>query len=292
MFRTKVTKQLNGRRREEVRALEQLCCVHDHIQEGILLNAQEDQPTYFLCYEEELLVGLAAMYQIGSDAEICGYAHPDYRRKGLLKKLVVTVIKEAEKCGVEEVRYVMQPHPSRVIEQFVSEGFFDYEYSEYFMEWRYSYELQSGGNLRIEKADEASMQELVPLLEDAFGMDEAQIQQRINGVTGEQCIYYGAWQQNRLVGAFGTLQGEDSVYVLDFAVDADYQGRGIGKEMLKGLIYAVQKQAKDSGREQMKIRIQVSSQNETAFRLYQKNGFQVISQRDYYQVNWKRSNEI
>ena len=66
-------------------------------------------------------------------------------------------------------------------------------------------------------------------------------------------------------------------------MDGDHQGRGIGKALLKEIIRLVQE--KCAGADEKKVRIQVGSRNETAFRLYQKNGFQVISQRDYYLVN-------
>ena len=43
MFRLKILKQLNGRKREEVRELENACRMHDHIEGGVLLAGDEEE---------------------------------------------------------------------------------------------------------------------------------------------------------------------------------------------------------------------------------------------------------
>ena len=99
MFRLKILKQLNGRKREEVRELENACRIHDHIEGGVLLagdEGREGKPIFFLCYHNDFLAGFAMMHQIGDGAaEVCSYVHPEYRRNSLLKRLLKAARKEA-----------------------------------------------------------------------------------------------------------------------------------------------------------------------------------------------------
>ncbi|MDE7300071.1 MAG: GNAT family N-acetyltransferase, partial [Lachnospiraceae bacterium] len=146
MLRLKVLKQLNGRRREEVRELEKLCCEHDHIQGGVLLAGTEEdgeKPTFFLCYEEELLAGFAVFYRMpDGTAEVCGYIHPEHRRRVMIKKMLTALRKEAESVHAAEMYYVNEPHPDEAMGGLVGEGDCEYVCSEYLMEWKYSYLLQ------------------------------------------------------------------------------------------------------------------------------------------------------
>ena len=290
MFRLKILKQLNGRKREEVRELENACRIHDHIEGGVLLagdEGREGKPIFFLCYHNDFLAGFAMMHQIGDGAaEVCSYVHPEYRRNSLLKRLLKAARKEALNNEITTMNYMIEPHQSEVIDQMVQERYFEYINSEYLMEWKYSYPLQKTNELEVYALDERWHEDAARLLAGLFSMNFQEAKQRIQQFEVDGCEYYGAWQKEVLVGVFCLLKGQESVYIFDFAVDGDYQKRGIGKTMLKELIRIVQKEAQDANTEQKKIRIQTGSNNGTAFRLYQKNGFQVISQRDYYRINF------
>lgn len=287
MFRVKVLNQLNGRQREEVRKLEDICREHDKIQGGIALTAEDGdagKPLFFMCYEEELLAGFATMYPTGSaSAEICAYIHPDFRKRAMYKKMVTAVRKEVEKLALQEVYLVHEPRANDAFEDILNSELFEYAYSEYLMEWKYSYALLPTNTLTVQVLTEEKTDAAAALFAGAFLSEEAAAKQRICELMKEGYRYYLVFEQKTPVGMFCLMDGEESEYVFDFAVDGDRQGRGIGKAMLKELIRLVQKEAEVQGREPKRIRIQVGSRNEAAFRLYQKNGFQVISQRDYYQ---------
>lgn len=287
MLRMKVLTQLNGRQREEVRGLETICREHDRIQGGISLTADEDAgmlPTYFLCYEEDLLAGFAILYSMPDQtAEICSYIHPQYRRRTMYKKLMTAVVRELKQAGIKESYYVFEPRESKDFDDMAKRGYFTYSHSEYLMEWKYSYQLLPTNALVLKLLAEAEEEAAAELLSGAFSMSEVEAAERLVQVCKKDGVYYAAWQKTEMVGLFALAEEERSFYVFDFAVDGDHQGRGIGKALLKEIIRLVQE--KCAGVETKKVRIQVGSRNETAFRLYQKNGFQVISQRDYYLVN-------
>lgn len=287
MLRMKVMTQLNGRQREEVRGLETICREKDKIQGGISLTADEETgmlPTYFLCYEEELLAGFVILYAMPEKtAEICSYIHPQYRRRTMYKKLITAVIKELKQAGIEKGYYVFEPHESKDFDEITERGYFIYSHSEYLMEWKYSYPLLPTNALALKPLAESEREAAAILLAGAFSMPQEAAEERFAQICEKDGIYYAAWQKTEMVGLFALAEGEKTVYVFDFAVDGDHQGRGIGKALLKEIIRLVQE--KCAGGEEKKVRIQVGSRNETAFRLYQKNGFQVISQRDYYRID-------
>lgn len=280
MLRMKTVKQLNGRRREEVRELERICCVHDGLQGGVLFSAEEEKPLFFLCYDEELLVGTAIMYSAGMTTETYCFIHPEYRGRATSKKIYVAIRKELDLRGLSENYMVFEPHVSPLLDQITKEKIVVYSHSEYMMEWKYSYQMQNTGMLRISALAESEQQMAAGVLAGAFGASPEEMLARVQHAAEQNCLYYGAWEKNVLIGIFAVMPGKERVYVLDFAVNADYQRRGCGRELLKGLIYTVQQ----SEGMQKSIYIQVGSLNEAAFRLYQKNGFQVISQRDYYLI--------
>lgn len=290
MFRMKVLNQLNGRQREEVRDLENLCREHDKIQGGISLTAEEDSgeiPVFFLSYEEDKLAGFAAMYVMeDKTAETCGYIHPEYRKRTIYKKMLTAIRKEKERAGIRQNYVVHEPGNSDSFELLLQAGDFEYAYSEYLMEWKYSYQLLPTNTLTVLPVTEALERPVAELLSGVFPMERSEAEDRIRQLSSENCRFYSVWRQKELVGTFCLSFGRESVYVFDFAVDGDHQGRGIGKAMLKELIRLVQTESAEQETVSKKIRLQVGSRNETAFRLYQKNGFQVISQRDYYQVIW------
>lgn len=287
MFRMKILNQLNGRQREEVRDLENLCRKTDKIQGGISLKPEdaEENPVYYMGYEDELLAGFAIMYFMpGRKAEVCGYVHPEYRRRAVYKKLLGAIKKEAGRARLAESYVVHEPFPSDQFAAFAEEGHLRYMHSEYLMEWKYSYPLLPTNTLTVLPVAEDSMQPAAELLNGAFLLEPGEAEGRIRLFLEEGYEYYSVWEQKALVGIFGLAFGEESVYLFDFAVDGDSQGRGVGKAMMKELIRLVQAKSAENGIPDKKIRLQVGSKNETAFRFYQKNGFQVVSQRDYYLI--------
>lgn len=284
MFRIKVLSQLNGRQREEVRELEQICKDCDHINGGVTLATEGDNSeatVFLLSYEENVLAGFVTLYQFeDNSAEILIYIHPNHRKRLHYKKIAKAIGKELNK-NTEAVYYVTEPHKSADLEWLCEEGHFDYDHSEYMMEWKYSYQLAPTNELSVKELTDAhELREAAQLLAGAFAMDSEVATERIVQLLDSGCKYYGAWKRNELVGIFCLSEGKESVYVFDFAIDFDHQGRGLGKALLKELIRLVQEKSYIA-----KILIQVGSKNETAFRLYQKNGFMVISQRDYYRVS-------
>ncbi len=287
MFRVKVLSQLNGRQRGEVRELEDRCKEHDQIQGGISLTgeaAANERPLFFLCYEEDLLAGFATMYQTGdTSAEICTYIHPEFRKRAMYKKMITSVRKEVEKKELQQVYLVHEPRSNDEFLDILGGDLFRYVCSEYLMEWKYSYTLLPSQTLKLQEVEDNQTDVVAELFAGAFSSERETARNRVEALRKEGCRYFLVQQQNVPVGIFCLMDGKESVYVFDFAVECDRQGRGIGKAMLKELIRLVQEET-PAGEEPKKILIQVGSRNETAFRLYQKNGFQVTSQRDYYEV--------
>ena len=288
MFRMKTVNQLNGRQRGEVRALEEVCCVYDSTGGGITLSAdapEEEKTYYFLCYQEDELVGFASLYCIeGFLPEVNFYIHPDFRVHAMRKKMTTGIKKVMEKNDWTNVYVVHEPSSKDDYLYFLEQEPYQYSHSEYIMEWKFSYALLPTTMLSVHELLDSELLDATDIFAGAFGVELQDAKAHIKEIRAEGYTYYIAIQSRIPVGIFAVSIEEESVHLFDFAVDADVQGRGIGKNLLKEFIRIAQENMEQTGR-QKRIQVQVGSKNEAAFRLYQKNGFQVTSQRDYYLGN-------
>lgn len=82
--------------------------------------------------------------------------------------------------------------------------------------------------------------------------------------------------QGRLIGFFLTMAIVDEVHLLDIAVDTPYQGKGVGKLLLDGLVAVARAQ------QMHLILLEVRVSNSAAIHLYTRYGFREIGRRKHY----------
>lgn len=94
-------------------------------------------------------------------------------------------------------------------------------------------------------------------------------------------IYYVAKQTDKgeIVGFAGIMLIVDEAELLNIAVRKDYQGQGIGQLLLKKVIE--EGQARGAGR----MLLEVRRSNISAIKLYYKNLFSVLGERENYYSN-------
>ena len=78
-------------------------------------------------------------------------------------------------------------------------------------------------------------------------------------------------EKGEMVGECSWAEYGESMSVV---VKAEYRGRGYGKDLLLALLARISADKK--------IYLQVSSRNAAAFQLYQKTGFKIIAQQDFW----------
>lgn len=86
---------------------------------------------------------------------------------------------------------------------------------------------------------------------------------------------YGVFEGNKLI-AWGAYKSESGVYEVDAIVVApDFQGKGIGKEILDKLLVEIRK-----NKDVKEIWLSVHPQNKSALSLYLKSGFVISEHRE------------
>lgn len=76
--------------------------------------------------------------------------------------------------------------------------------------------------------------------------------------------------------AYGHLDEESGIVWLGIVVNADYQGKGLGKQIMNHLLEFAQSKRINT------IQLSVDRVNKTAIRLYEKFGFEIVKEVDYY----------
>lgn len=83
-------------------------------------------------------------------------------------------------------------------------------------------------------------------------------------------------EENGQMIAYGHLDKESDIVWLGIAVNADYQGKGLGKQIMSHLFEVAHSKKIDA------IQLSVDKVNKAAILLYEKFGFEIVKEIDYY----------
>lgn len=281
--------RLNGRYREEIRALEEKCNAFDQTERTVYLstngNTTENLRCFYLYYEENLKGFLSLTNIDDNDIELNAFVDPEYRRRGVFKKLVQAVFKECRKNSVTEVFIFQRPYDKESMNAILSVGA-KYQYSEYQMELSLldgfnEVENQSkvvSLNEIKQEQKEFYMEHMIPL----FEMTEDEAGERFEDAIQEPRLKtYIAYDNGEPVGFFSLFYGSTAATLFDVGVCKESQGKGYGNALLSSIYNEVLKKRKDGI---SRILLHVSSYNEVAAHLYKKHRFQVKDQLDCYKI--------
>lgn len=289
MGNLKCLHRLNGRYREEIRALEEKCNAFDQSERTVYLSANGNTLTNRRCfylYYEDGLKGFLSLTNIDeSDIELNAYVDPESRRKGIFKKLIQAAFKECKKEGVTEVLIFQKPYDENSINAIKSVGA-NYLYSEYQMELSLEDEMstlkkQTKAITLLEIKQEQKefyVSQMMPL----FQMTEEEVAERFEDALLEPRLKtFIAYDNEVTVGFFSLFYGSTAVTLFDVGVCKEYQGQGYGNALLTSVYYEARKQRAVGIQ---RIILHVGSYNEIATKLYKNHGFCVKDQLDCYKL--------
>ena len=289
MGNLKCLHRLNGRYREEIRALEEKCNAYDQSERTVYLSANGNTLKNLRCfylYYEDGLKGFLSLTNIDeNDIELNAYVDPDSRRKGIFKKLIQAAFKECKKEGIKEVFIFQKPYDKNSINAIISVGA-NYLYSECQMELSFDADV----NQRKKPTKVVSLQEIkqdqkefyVTQMMPLFQMTEEEVAERFEDALLEPRLKtYVAYDNEVAVGFFSLFYGSTAVTLFDVGVCKKYQGLGYGNALLTSVYHQVKKQ-REVGIS--RIILHVGSYNEIATKLYKEHGFCVKDQLDCYKL--------
>jgi len=232
----------------------------------------------FMYYENDLLIGYMGICEFGgSELEVNGMVHPEFRRLGLFKELYERVWDEFKKRSANKMLLLSDQH-SLSGKEFINTTGAIYDFSEYEMYLKTTVNTPEFCNrITLRKATNQDAREIA--FQDAIyagvTFDESQITLPEDEEKSGFTIFL-AELDSKIIGKINLelIQGVGGIY--GFGVRPEYRGKGYGREILMSSIIKLKE------RNAQEIKLQVVTKNSNALNLYKSCGFEETSKMDYY----------
>lgn len=268
--------------------LQQLCNESyeaDHSQYDSILNISlatdyEAKGFIVLAYDDEAdrLVGAASAIDLMGlyTFEWSLLVHPMYRRLGLGAALYSRLQQELELRSATGQLALMMAQKDGVGQHFLQQRNFAYSFSEASLAAK-AQRSQWSDALEIREFQETDTSSLVDIFMDAFGDDAQEALELVQyNATNEELRLWVSLLNDKVVGTVTTRKTEDAEWITALAVHSSMKGKGIGT----ALIQKVKQLAFEEGLTSVKLDVEL--ENERAFAIYEKTGFVITAQVDYF----------
>jgi ribosomal protein S18 acetylase RimI-like enzyme len=285
--------QLNQEEYEAIKGLEDICYKKQATNLKLELDFKMKQRessiknkimTEFLYYKNDALVGYLGLCNFGRDiVEVSGMVHPEFRMKGVFKKLYLLAKDEWEKICPSQV-LILCDHTSISGLAFVNALGAEYSSSEYKMylnKNNLDTTCTHGIKLRVATKEDAA--ELYRQDSIYFGLAEKEAddkeREEISVQEAEGTVSYMAELQGEIIGKIRIDVTDNEGAIYGFGILPDFRGKGYGRETLSIALDILKKKQLDN------IFLEVATENKNALGLYESCGFEEISVMDYYIVS-------
>jgi ribosomal protein S18 acetylase RimI-like enzyme len=244
--------------------------------ESVVLNNINE----FMYYNDKELIGYIGIGNFGGTTlEVNGMVHPDFRRRGIFKRLFQLVKEEFVKGKVKDM-LLLSDNNSVSGQEFIKSTGACHEHTEYEMYLRSNPEQTKILNkVVLRKANNKDAKEIA--YQDSIYFD-CEINEVTMKMPEEEEKHgkhiYVAEVDNEIIGKVNLEVGKDIGGIFGLGVKPEYRSKGYGRGILLG---AVEKLKEYNSKE---IMLQVAAKNNTALNLYKSCGFVETSTMDYYQI--------
>ncbi|MCX6085105.1 MAG: GNAT family N-acetyltransferase [Caldiserica bacterium] len=278
--------RLSSQQVEQVRALASLCEVHDsysmaaRLDVGTLETRPEGSVKDVLWYQSGEMVGFAGMNSYGAPSEVEAtiLVHPDLRRRGIGRAMAHIVVRECQRGGIRRLLFVV-PQESREGAGFARTMGTQHSHSEYTMDLdvtRIPPFETTHNPVELRPAGAEDVPIMAAIVASAFAEPVQEEEQALVRLMKDITrTTYLATQDGRPVGVIQSAVSDGRAFIIHFAVRADMQGQGIGRQMLLAIARGLQ----NSGSRW--ITIEVETDNRNALSLYEQCGFVAVGATDY-----------
>jgi len=246
---------------------------------NILKNINE-----FLYYIDDSLVAYLGISCFGGNVgEINGMTHPDWRRKGIFKKLFELAMNECSKRKFDQILLLTDGKSESGIE-FIKAVGGEYEVSEYRMETSNKTCNENINLIKLRKAEmsdkkEIGRQDLIFFYDEKESenlVDEAEI--RDDAEVRIETSYM-IELNNIAIGKINIKYNDNLAFISGFGILPEFRGKGYGKIALKEALKLINEKNINQ------VGLDVSCKNDTALNLYKSCGFEEKSVMDYYKYH-------
>lgn len=269
---------LTSKELEQIQLLQIICENHDNINLKLnwdmLKNRNDELKTDFFYYHNQMLAGFAAIYGFGSEAEICGMVHPDYRRRGIFSALLAEakpILKTYQSILINA------PSNSAAAKSFLSANEYKYSFSEHQMKWIPKDLVVENDHVNLRHANQSDLERMSLIDHLCFGisLENAIVTNRKALSDDNQTNYVITFEQED-VGKMRIQNDGTGTWIYAFAIHPSYQGKGIGRAALASCLKSLTKKDGES------IHLDVVATNYNALKLYHSCGFKEYGSQDYY----------
>lgn len=239
----------------------------------------------FLYYVDYVLVAYLGISCFGGNiAELNGMTHPEWRRKGIFKKLFDLAIDECSRNGFKKI-LLLTDGKSKSGNEFIKAVGGEYDFSEYGMELISQHFLENlfPINLRKAKASdkkELSRQDLIYFSDkeenESFRVSAEEETEQIEEDESRIKNAYIAELDNEVIGKIHIEYNDYSAFILGFGVLPEFRGKGYGRAVLKAALKLI------SEKDIKQVELDVADKNSRALNLYKSCGFKEKSVMNYF----------
>jgi len=267
-----------------VNKLIRICSEHDKTHESIDISvnaAYTCEPSVKLFHTARSgkeLVGAAALFiPTPEEAEISGFVHPSYRKKGIFKKLLSKAEEELSAFNIPSLLFVCNDQSESGL-LMLKKAEIPYDFTEYSMKLDTGIAYQKTG-ITLKRAFKKSVDEFIDLNVKIFNGSAANARMMLeNTFQSEDRHCYAFLHDNSVVGmgCIAYTKPEDTAFIFGFGVLPECRGKGLGKLALYELAHYIHSNYKKSAG------LEVNSRNQAALSLYTSLGFKTESAYHYY----------
>jgi len=286
----KLTEKLDRKDYEDISSLQKLCIEVDKTSLKLELDyklsrveengEKTNNINEFMYYDGNTLIGYIGIGDFGGDTiEVNGMVHPEYRRKGIFRRLFSLVKAEWEKRK-STTMLLLSDNKSISGLEFIKSTDAKYHNSEYEMVLKADGKIDlSLKNLTLRKANNNDAKEIAEHDYICFGRERKE--EEIYMPEEEEkfgSITYIAEIEDKAIGKvrIEVIDGIGGIYGL--AVLPEYRRKGYGREILTQAVEMLKEGNPKS------IMLQVVVINENALNLYKSCGFEETYTMDYYEL--------
>jgi len=279
---------------DEINKLQEIICSKDKVNlkleldyrlkinknsEGVLKNINE-----FLYYVDDILVAYLGISCFGGNvAEINGMTHPDWRKKGIFKKLFELAMNECSKRSFNKILLLADGKSDLGI-KFIEAVGGKYEVSEYRMEVINTTSSENINLINLRKAEKSDKKEIGR--QDSIFFDNKKESENLvdraeirNDAEIRIETSYMIELNNATIGKINIEYNDNSAFISGFGILPEFRGKGYGKIALKEALKLINEKNINQ------VGLDVSCKNDTALNLYKSCGFEEKSVMNYYKYD-------
>jgi len=229
-----------------------------------------------LWWEEDRPLGFLGLYAFGAPTvEIAGMVDPSARRRGIATELLDAALAMCRDRGYRRALLVI-PCQSGAGREFAQSRAAALEHSEHALVLLGApAEGPADPRLRLRTATPADMPELTRLLSAAFGGPEIDLAGRLSEDSVRTVVVE---LEGSVVGTVRATRDGDAGGIYGFAIDPRWQGRGIGRDVLRRVCRELRAEGVQ------RVGLEVAVENDHALGLYTSLGFTQTTIEDYYEL--------